>query len=131
MGSKISSAAPKLSHGPQGDGQQGADAAANPTATERVLWDRLRQRKLGGLKFRRQARMGPYVLDFLCLRHRLVVEADGPFHDPERDAIRDAWLQAKGLRVLRFSNQEIHNSLDVVADRILAAIEELGPVPRL
>jgi very-short-patch-repair endonuclease len=51
----------------------------NPTATERVLWDRLRQRKLGGLKFRRQTPMGPYVLDFLCLRHRLVVEADGPF----------------------------------------------------
>ncbi|HLZ75742.1 endonuclease domain-containing protein [Phenylobacterium sp.] len=103
----------------------------NPTATERVLWDRLRQRKLGGLKFRRQVPMGPYVLDFLCLRHRLVVEADGPFHDPERDAIRDAWLLMKGFRVLRFSNQEIHNSLNVVADRILAAIGELGPVPRL
>jgi very-short-patch-repair endonuclease len=103
----------------------------HPTATERVLWTRLRQRKLGGLKFRRQAPMGPYVLDFLCLRHRLVVEADGPFHDPERDAIRDAWLEAKGFRVLRFSNQEIHGSADRVTDRILAAIEELGPVPRV
>src|SRR6185437_15360949 len=92
----------------------------NPTATERVLWDRLRQRKLGGLKFPRQVPMGPYVLDFLCLRHRLVVEADRPFHDPERDAIRDAWLQAKGFRVLRFSNQEIHNWPERVADRILA-----------
>jgi very-short-patch-repair endonuclease len=91
----------------------------------------LRQRKLGGLKFRRQTPMGPYVLDFLCLRYRLVVEADGPFHDPERDAIRDAWLRAKGFRVLRFSNQEIHNSPEFVADRILAALDELGPVPRL
>src|ERR1700712_4243279 len=79
------------------------------TSTERVLWERLRQRRLGGLKFRRQTPIGPYVLDFLCLRHRLVVEADGPFHDPERDAIRDAWLEAKGFRVLRFSNSEIHN----------------------
>src|SRR5437588_5173956 len=103
----------------------------NPTATERALWNRLRQRRLGGLKFRRQTPMGPYVLDFLCLRHRLVVEADGPFHDPERDAIRDAWLEAKGFRVLRFSNQEIHNEAELVADRILAEIEVLGPVPRL
>jgi very-short-patch-repair endonuclease len=103
----------------------------NPTATEQVLWTRLRQRKLGGLKFRRQAPIGPYVLDFLCFRHRLVVEADGPFHDPERDAIRDAWLRANGFRVLRFSNQEIHNSPELVADRILAAIEQLAPIPRL
>lgn len=103
----------------------------NPTATERVLWDRLRQRKLGGLKFRRQTPMGPYVLDFLCLRHRLVVEADGPFHDPERDAIRDAWLEAKGFRVLRFNNSEIHNSPELVTDRILATIEVLGPIPRI
>jgi very-short-patch-repair endonuclease len=104
---------------------------SNPTVTERLLWNRLRQRKLGGLKFRRQAPMGPYILDFLCLRHRLIVEADGPFHDPERDAIRDAWLQAKGFRVLRFSNQEIMGSAELVADRILAALDELGPVPKL
>jgi len=103
----------------------------NPTATERVLWDRLRQRKLAGLKFRRQAAVGPYVLDFLCLRHRLVVEADGPFHDPGRDAVRDDWLTAQGFRVLRFSNSEIHNAPDQVADRILTAIEELGPVRRV
>jgi very-short-patch-repair endonuclease len=75
--------------------------------------------------------MGPYVLDFLCLRHRLAVEADGPFHDPERDAIRDAWLRAKGFRVLRFSNREIWGEPELVADRILAAIDELGPVPKL
>jgi very-short-patch-repair endonuclease len=103
----------------------------SPTSTERLLWGRLRQRKLGGLKFRRQVPMGPYVLDFLCLRHRLVVEADGPFHDPERDAIRDAWLKAKGFQVLRFSNQEIAGSPDLVAARILSSLDELGPVPRL
>src|SRR5882757_912032 len=97
---------------------------SNPSATEKLLWSRPRQRKLSGLKFRRQTPMGPYVLDFLCLRHRLVVEADGPFHEPERDAIRDAWLEAKGFRVLRFRNQEIYNSPEIVADRILAAIEE-------
>jgi very-short-patch-repair endonuclease len=102
-----------------------------PTVTERVLWARLRQRRLGGLKFRRQTPMDPYVLDFLCPRHRLVVEADGPFHDPQRDAVRDGWLKAKGFRVLRFSNAEIHSSPDLVAGRILEAVKELPPIPRL
>jgi very-short-patch-repair endonuclease len=103
----------------------------NPTETERALWGRLRQGRLGGLKFRRQTPMGPYVLDFVCLRHRLVVEADGPFHDPEHDALRDAWLNGKGFRVLRFTNAEVHGSPDAVADRILAALDELPPVRRL
>jgi very-short-patch-repair endonuclease len=103
----------------------------NPTETERVLWGRLRQRRLGGLKFRRQVPMGPYVLDFVCLRHRLVVEADGPFHDPTQDAVRDAWLKAKGFRVLRFTNAEIHRSPELVSARILAALEQLPPVPTL
>jgi very-short-patch-repair endonuclease len=75
--------------------------------------------------------MDPYVLDFLCPRHRLVVEADGPFHDPQRDAVRDGWLKAKGFRVLRFSNAEIHSSPDLVAGRILEAVKELPPIPRL
>jgi very-short-patch-repair endonuclease len=103
----------------------------NPTATERVLWEQLRRRRLEGLKFRRQVPLGPYVLDFVCLRHRLVIEADGPFHDPARDAERDAWLMAKGFRVLRFSNREIQNSPDVVATRVLAALDELPPVPTI
>ena len=103
----------------------------NPSATERLLWDRLRQRRLEGLKFRRQMPLGHYVLDFVCLRHRLIVEADGPFHDLERDAQRDAWLTAKGFRVLRFSNQEIQGSPDLVAGRILIAIEKLPPIPKL
>ena len=71
------------------------------------------------------------MLDFVCLRHRLVIEADGPFHDPARDAERDGWLAAKGFRVLRFSNQEIQGSPDLVPGRILEPIEELPPVPTL
>ena len=60
--------------------------------TERQLWTLLRDRRLADLKFRRQVPMGPYVLDFVCFQHRLIVEADGPFHDPEHDARRDQWL---------------------------------------
>jgi len=91
-------------------------------STERLLWKLLRDRRLEGLKFRRQVPMGPYVLDFVCLRHRLVLEADGPFHDPEHDAVRDAWLAAKGFRVLRFPNDEIVEKNWRVIAQILTAV---------
>ena len=90
--------------------------------TERLLWKLLRDRRLEGLKFRRQVPLGPYVLDFVCMRHRLVIEADGPFHDPERDALRYAWLAAKGFRVLRFRNTEIQLKDWQVIGRILEVV---------
>lgn len=99
-------------------------------ATERKLWAVLRDRRLGGLKFRRQVPIGAYVVDFLCLRHRLIIEADGPFHDAERDAVRDAWLQAQGFRVLRFRNREI-DDLDRVRGAILQAIEAPGVLGKI
>jgi very-short-patch-repair endonuclease len=92
-----------------------------PTFTERALWTLLRNRRLAGLKFRRQVAIGDYVVDFLCLSHHLVVEADGPLHDPERDAVRDAWLRAKHLRVLRFPNNQITLYPDSVLDEICKA----------
>ena len=95
----------------------------NAPATERFLWKLLRDRKLEGLKFRRQVPVGPFVLDFVCLRHRLVVEADGPFHDPQEDLARDTWLAAQGFRVLRFSNEEIEIRGWRVIARILAEVE--------
>ena len=91
-----------------------------PAATEDRLWSRLRNRGLEGLKFRRQAPIGRFVVDFVCARHRLIVEADGPFHDQERDAVRDAWLVGQGYRVVRFSNAEIAGSIEIVLDRILS-----------
>ncbi len=91
-------------------------------STERFLWRLLRDRRLDGLKFRRQVPLGPYVLDFVCHRHRLVVEADGPFHDPEHDALRDAFLAAQGFRVLRFTNHEIGAADHRVIMKILEAI---------
>jgi very-short-patch-repair endonuclease len=62
----------------------------------------------------------------VCLRHRLVAEADGPFHDPERDAIRDAWLFAQGFRVLRFPNSQIEMGDWEVIARILDAVRPSG-----
>jgi very-short-patch-repair endonuclease len=100
----------------------------NSSVTERLLWRLLRDRKLDGLKFGRQVPMGPYILDFVCHRHQLVVEADGPFHDPEHDAVRDAWLVARGFRVLRFTNSEIHAADHRVANKILLAVNRAGPI---
>ena len=94
----------------------------NQTACERRLWSLLRGRSLAGLKFLLQVPIGPYVVDFLCLRHRLIVEADGPFHIAEEDAKRDAWLGGKGFRVLRFTNSQI-NAPDQVLGAILAAVD--------
>ncbi len=92
-----------------------------PTQIEAKLWGLLRDRRLEELKFRRQVPIGRFVVDFLCLRHRLIVEADGEyFHDPVRDAERDAWLTAEGFRVLRFTEGQIVSKPEVV----LAAIAE-------
>ncbi|WP_411288335.1 endonuclease domain-containing protein [Phenylobacterium sp.] len=94
----------------------------NAPSTERFLWKLLRDRRLGDLKFRRQVPIGPYVADFMCPRHRLIIEADVPFHDVERDAVRDAALAKLGFRVLRFTNSEINAADHRVMNRILAAV---------
>jgi very-short-patch-repair endonuclease len=72
--------------------------------------------------------MGPYVVDYVCLSRRLVVEADGSFHDPEHDARRDAWLASQGFRVLRFGNGEINGNEVRVMAKILAAAGCASPV---
>ena len=99
-----------------------------------MLWSRLRDRRLGGLKFRRQRPIGPYVVDFVCLDHALVVELDGAPHELtyKRDAIRDALLETSGYRVLRFPNDEVRKNLDGVCCAILNALgigEEPSPHP--
>ena len=103
--------------------QRAKEMRHEPAVYERRLWKLLRDRRLAGLKFRRQFVFegGPYIADFICFRHRLIVEADGPRHDPERDAERDAWLRGQGFRVLRFPNQQIETRGHEVIAVILAA----------
>ncbi len=100
-----------------------------PVFYERTLWKLLRNRQLGGLKFRRQVRITPYIVDFVCFRHRLIVEADGPFHDPARDAERDAWLTAQGFRVMRFRNEHILWDWGYIIDAILVAAGQASIFP--
>jgi very-short-patch-repair endonuclease len=93
-----------------------------PVVTERLLWDLLRDRRLSGLKFRRQVPLGRYIVDFMCPRHRLIIEADGPSHEDNlHDEYRDAWLRSQGFRVMRFPNREIQDYSDAVLAKILEA----------
>jgi very-short-patch-repair endonuclease len=95
---------------------------AEPTEAERKLWHVLRDRRMQALKFRRQAPIGPYIVDFLCIAHRLVVEADGSQHaENKHDAIRDEWLAREGYKVLRFSNRDILTARENVLATIAAA----------
>jgi very-short-patch-repair endonuclease len=92
-----------------------------PTEAEDRLWHELRGRRLDGLKFRRQVPVGPYVVDFLCAEARLAVEVDGSQHaDSERDEIRRGELGRRGIRVLRFWNDEVLREMDSVCATIIA-----------
>ncbi len=96
------------------------------TPAERLLWEHLRARRLDGIKFRRQQPLGPYIADFFSEEVRLVVEADGAGHfpQPESDRVRDRWLRAAGIRVLRLSNHEIVAHTQRALDRIRRAMRE-------
>jgi very-short-patch-repair endonuclease len=91
------------------------------TEAERKLWYALRDRRIQTVKFRRQAPIGPYIADFLCVQHKLVVEADGSQHGESlRDEARDVWFMRNGYRVLRFWNHEILTAQDSVLATITA-----------
>jgi very-short-patch-repair endonuclease len=87
---------------------------------EQIVWSVLRGHRLGGLKFRRQEPIGPYVVDFCCRDQKLVVELDGMSHEDkvEYDRQRQQWLQQQGYRVIRVTNTDV-NDLDAVA-RLIA-----------
>ena len=94
------------------------------TDDERKLWARLRDRRLNGLKFRRQAPCGPYVVDFLCEAARLIVELDGSHHGMpdqiEHDDLRTKRLAELGYQVVRVWNVDLRSSLERVLDEIVA-----------
>jgi len=97
----------------------------NATDVEAKLWERLRARRLGGYKFRRQASIGHHVADFLCAEKRLIVELDGGQHSEEADQDRTANLERLGHRLIRFWNNEVNENLDAVLARILAECEAM------
>jgi very-short-patch-repair endonuclease len=95
----------------------------NATDAERQLWFVLRDRRLLDYKFRRQRPVGPYIVDFICLEHRLVIEVDGSQHiENEADELRTRWLQEHGWRVLRFWNNDIAKNREGVLEAVLDAL---------
>jgi very-short-patch-repair endonuclease len=98
------------------------------TDTERKLWTVLRNGQLDGCKFRRQQPIGPFIADFVCQERRLIIEADGGQHaECATDHRRNAFLESKGYRVLRFWNNDIPTNLDGIAQVIAAALSSPHP----
>ena len=102
-----------------------------PTWAEEKLWERLRNRQLLGLKFRRQVQIDGYIADFCCRELRLIVEVDGKVHDTDEQAAhdqnRDAYLRTRGYVILRVSNEEILLSTRAVQEKIAFAARRLRP----
>ena len=103
----------------------------NQTDAERKLWRCLRARELCGFKFRRQYPIAPYIVDFICVEKRLIVEIDGGQHATmtEIDNTRTEFLNARGCRVLRFWNNEVLDQLDAVLAKILDSLTHPHPGP--
>ena len=98
----------------------------NPTAPEIRFWRLIGPLRLNGHHFRKQAKMGPYVVDFVCHAAKLVIEIDGETHFTEvgiaRDAVRTAALSRHGYRMLRFTNEEVMHNPDGVYATVTAAL---------
>ena len=101
------------------------------TDAELRLWLHLKNRGLGGFKFRRQHPIPPYVVDFVCLEQKLIVELDGGQHAEQiaRDAERTACLVSKGFRVIRFWNDDALKQIDAVLEEILRQLSAPHPNP--
>jgi leucyl-tRNA synthetase len=94
----------------------------SPTRAEEILWEELKDGKLG-TRFRRQHSIGGYILDFYCFKARLIIELDGNLHDKEYDAVRDKFFQDLGYKTLRFKNFEIENNLEDTLNKIKTILD--------
>ena len=104
--------------------ERARDLRKNPTEAERVLWQHLRRRQLGGFRFRRQHTIGPYIVDFYCFEERVAIEVDGGQHSRRAayDAERTSLLESEGVRVLRFWNNQVLGEVEAVKHMILEVL---------
>ncbi|MEF8837080.1 MAG: DUF559 domain-containing protein [Candidatus Bipolaricaulota bacterium] len=95
----------------------------NQTNAEKLLWSKLRDEQLEGVKFRRQQPIGDYIVDFVTFDLDLIIEVDGGQHlDDERDEQRDKWLEGEGFTVIRFWNNQVLNDTRAVLREIRSEI---------
>lgn len=109
--------------------QKARELRSNLTNAEQFLWQRLRLRQLDGHKFRRQRPVGSYIVDFVCLKVKLIIEVDGGQHGDNKvyDGKRDHWLKLHGYRVLRFWNNEVLSNIEGVMEIVQGAANEPPP----
>jgi very-short-patch-repair endonuclease len=102
-----------------------------PVPMEELFWSEVRNRKLGGYKFKRQHLIGRYIVDFVCVEQKLVVELDGPFHADrvQYDSARDAFLRTRGFRVMRFANEYTADDIGIVLATVKHALDTGTPSP--
>ena len=97
------------------------------TNAEKLLWEKLRAKKINGFKFRRQHAIERFIADFYCHKAKLVVEVDGGIHKnleiEERDKNRAAEIQKYDVKIIRFSNEEIFNNMEKVIEKIKMELE--------
>jgi len=103
------------------------------TDAERVLWNKLRNKQMEGVKFRRQQPIGSYIVDFVSLERKLIIEIDGGQHNErkvrEKDQEREKWLKEKGYQILRFWNNDVLTNIEGVLERIKETLEVKTPSP--
>ena len=101
----------------------------NETKAEKLLWEKLRNNQLGGLKFRRQHPVNIYIADFYCHKFKLIIELDGDYHDQEeqkqKDEVRTEVLRLNDLKIIRFKNEEVEQDINQVLITIKNKIEQL------
>ena len=104
---------------------------SNMTVAERLMWEAVRRNSLAGFHFRRQHVIAGFIVDFYCHAARLIIEIDGPIHEQrqDHDAERSQILESAGLRVIRFTNDEVLNDLPAVLQQIRSRLRPNPPTP--
>ena len=105
--------------------ERSRDLRKNLTDAEQKLWQKLRKKQIHGNKFRRQFVLGNYIVDFICLDKRLIIEVDGGQHmdNAGYDSQRDEWLNKQNFKVLRFWNNQVLYEMDSVLEVIATNLE--------
>ena len=100
----------------------------NMPPAEKILWSKLKGKQLDRYKFRRQHSIDEFILDFYCPQAGLAIEIDGDSHyeadKPRYDAERSRKIESHGIKIIRFTNNEVYDSLDGVVDQILKQLKE-------
>ncbi len=110
--------------------QYSRELRKNMTDAENLLWSKLRLRQLNGCQFNRQRIIGNYIVDFFCLKAKLVIEVDGGQHYSAEarvaDLQRDRYMETRGFRVLRFTDTDVLKNIEGVVERIIENIDSFA-----